>query len=50
MRVHCTDTNHSGCMQHVFAVPITAYSISLKGQSTVFHFVTNNNYLSDSLW
>lgn len=36
-------------MQHVFAFPTTAHFSSLKGQSTVFHFVTNNNYLSNSL-
>lgn len=29
--------------------PITAYSMSPRGWSTVFHFVTNNNYLSNSL-
>lgn len=29
---------------------ITAYSTSLKGHSVVSHFVTNNNYLSNSLW
>lgn len=29
---------------------ISAYSTSLEGHSVVSHFVTNNNYLSNSLW
>lgn len=37
-------------MQRTFSYPITAYSTSPKGRSTVFHFVTNNNYLGNSLW
>lgn len=47
--VHCTDVK-CFCICGMFALPIMAHSTSLKGQSTVFHFVTNNNYLSNSLW
>lgn len=47
--VHCTDAKCS-CTCSMFALPIIAHSASLKGQSTVFHFVTSNNYLSNSLW